>query len=82
MNFEGFFYSYNNLGNIYLSLKDFNKSKECFERALKLKGDNFASVYNNFANFYYEVAEVELAISFLEKAIMEDEKILNTIQLC
>jgi len=77
VNLEGFFYSYNNLGNIHLSLKDFNKSKECFERALKLKGDNFASIYNNFANFYYEIAEVELAISFLEKAITEDEKNLK-----
>ena len=54
------------LGTIYYNLNILESSKQCFERALKLKEDYIA--YYNLGSVYYRLANYKKAIINLEKS--------------
>lgn len=60
---------YNNIGNIFRQsgVKHFQNALQCFERSLKLGGEN-AVVYNNLALLYISVSKYDSADKMLEHA--------------
>ena len=68
VNSEGLNLSFNNLGLLYLKIKNFSKSEECFKQALNLKGEK-SVVYNNLGALYHEWGNLDLAFKSFEQAI-------------
>ena len=64
---KGYALSYNNLGNIYLALKEYDKARLCFKNALKFKGKK-SSIYFNLGIVYYELNNVSESIRNFENA--------------
>lgn len=60
--------SYSKLGVCYASLKNFDKAKLCFERAIELDV-KYAEPYNNLGNVYLEEKNYEMAIELYKKAL-------------
>lgn len=58
----------NNLGNIYLKLKDYKSAQKCFMDSLNYIGDK-SIVYNNLAVLNLEIGNVDDALNFLYKAV-------------
>jgi predicted O-linked N-acetylglucosamine transferase (SPINDLY family) len=57
----------NNLGNIYLKLKDYQSAQKYFTDSLNYIGDK-SIVYNNLAALNLEIGNVDEALDFLYKA--------------
>lgn len=70
--------SLNNLGNIYLELKDFEKAVFFFQKALKYKGKE-SSIYFNLGIANFGLNKIFESLSFFEKAIDLDPKNLKFI---
>lgn len=73
VNSEGLNLSFNNLGLLHLTLKNFSKSEEFFKQALNLKGDK-SIVYNNLATLYFEWGNFDLAFKYFEKSVTINPK--------
>ena len=58
----------NNLGNIFLKLKDYQSAQKYFTNSLSYIGDK-SIVYNNLAALNLEIGNVDEALDFLYKAI-------------
>ena len=76
--------SYNNLGNAYHGLGDYNKAKEYHEKALiinkEIFGDqhhNVASSYNNLANAFQRLGHYNEAKEYHQKALIIKKKIFG-----
>ena len=72
LNSEGLAMSCNNLGNIYLTKKDYIKSESYFKKALELAGDK-SITFNNLGTLYFEVGELDSSFECFEKAISIDK---------
>ena len=59
---------YNNLGIAFKEIFEFEKAKENFNEALKLKRD-FAQVYNNQGIIFRKLKDFDKSLQFLKKAI-------------
>ena len=70
---EGLNLSFNNLGLLYLTLKNFSKSEELLNQALDLKGEK-SIVYNNLGTLYFEWGNFDLAFKYFEEAIILNPK--------
>jgi predicted O-linked N-acetylglucosamine transferase (SPINDLY family) len=68
ININRFNNTLNNLGNIFLKLKDYKSAKKYFTESLNYIGDK-SIVYNNLAVLNLEIGNVEEALVFLHKAI-------------
>lgn len=68
ININRFNNTLNNLGNIFLKLKDYKTAEKYFIESLNYIGDK-SFVYNNLAVLNLEIGNVELALDFLYKAI-------------
>lgn len=70
---DGFSLSLNNLGNIYLDIKDYERALFFFNSALKLQG-NKSSIYFNLGLVNFQLNRMSEALFFFEKAIELDNK--------
>lgn len=70
---QGYSVSHVNLGNVYLTLKDYEKAKLSFEKALTLQGKK-SSIYFNLGIVHYEMNNILDSLKFFDKAINLDEK--------
>ena len=70
--------SLNNLGNIYLELKDFERAVFFFQKALNYKGKK-SSIYFNLGIANFGLNKIFESLSFFEKAIDLDPKNLKFI---
>lgn len=70
--------SLNNLGNIYLELKDFEKAVFFFQSALKYKVKK-SSIYFNLGIANFGINKISESLSFFEKAIDLEPKNLKFI---
>ena len=68
ININRFNNTLNNLGNIFLKLKDYKTAEKYFIESLNYIGDK-SFVYNNLAVLNLEIGNVEPALDFLYKAI-------------
>ena len=68
ININRFNNTLNNLGNIFLKLKDYKSAKKYFTESLNYIGDK-SIVYNNLAVLNLEIGNVEEALVFLHKSI-------------
>jgi len=68
ININRFNNTLNNLGNIFLKLKDYKTAEKYFIESLNYIGDK-SFVYNNLAVLNLEIGNVESALDFLYKAI-------------
>ena len=68
ININRFNHTLNNLGNIFLKLKDYKTAEKYFIESLNYIGDK-SFVYNNLAVLNLEIGNVESALDFLYKAI-------------
>ena len=64
----------NNVGNVYFSLADYNKSNDCFMESLaicKQAGDtkNVATVLNQLSGSQFAMGQMELALKSLEESL-------------
>lgn len=70
----------NGLGALYFSKKQWNKSEEYYQKALKVRqkfdGGSFFSgrSYQNLANVYLQINNLESALSYAERALSIQEK--------
>ncbi len=62
------FLSYNNMGNCYVKLKQFDKALQCFEQASALDPESFW-VLNNIGNSYYNQKNFAKASEYFQKAL-------------
>jgi predicted O-linked N-acetylglucosamine transferase (SPINDLY family) len=69
ININRFNNTLNNLGNIFLKLKDYKSAEKYFIESLNYIGDK-SLVYNNLAVLNLEISNVEVALDFLHKAII------------
>jgi protein O-GlcNAc transferase len=69
ININRFNNTLNNLGNIFLKLKDYKSSEKYFSESLNYIGDK-SLVYNNLAALNLEIGNAESALDFLHKAIL------------
>ena len=76
--------SYNNLGNVYNSLGEYNKAKEYHDKALIINKNIFgeehadvASSYNNLGNDYRHLGQYNEATEYHEKALIINKKIFG-----
>lgn len=61
--------AYNNLGNVYRDLRDYDKAVSSYKQAIKLNAKN-ANAYTNLANVYmYTLNKKDLGIATYEEAI-------------
>ncbi len=67
---------FNNLGNIYLQLKQFNKAILLFEESIK-KFPNSMESYSNLANLLYKKGKKDIAKKILNNAIELNPKYLR-----
>ena len=74
--------SYNNLGNVYNSLGQYNEAKEYHEKALIIMKNifgeehaNVASSYNNLGNDYQKLGQYNEAKEYHEKALIIEKRI-------
>ena len=58
----------NNLGNIYLDLKDYKKAIQCFEKSLTLNGDK-SPIYNNLGIAYNEIGDTRKTLYFWKEGL-------------
>ena len=63
----------NNLGNIYLDLKNYEKAIECFEKALKLTGDK-SLIYSNIGIAYNEIGDVKKLLYSWKQGLLLNKK--------
>ena len=68
--------SYNNIGNVYYNLGDYNEALEYFNKALEIKKEvlgekhaNIASSYLNIGNLYYKLGDYKKALKYHNKAL-------------
>jgi len=79
INSQGFNNTLNNLGNIFLKLKNYDLAEKNFKDALKLNGSK-KIIYNNLSVLYLDTLEVKKAYDCLNKSISlnnDDLKILS-----
>ena len=79
INSQGFNNTHNNLGNIFLKLKNYDLAEKNFKDALKLNGSK-KIIYNNLSVLYLDILEVKKAYDCLNKSISlnnDDLKILS-----
>jgi hypothetical protein len=60
--------AHNNLGIIFKNLGEYQKAKDCFEKAIAIK-PNYVDAHNNLGNIFKELIENQKAKSCYEKAI-------------
>jgi len=77
---DGLALSYNNLGNVYLSLRQYQQAYSSFQKALNLKG-NKSSVYFNLGIASYELNNISEALDFFEKSIELDDTNIKYISV-
>jgi len=78
---QGLALSYNNLGNVYLSLRDHQEAYYSFQKALNLKG-NKSSVYFNLGIASYELNNISEALNYFEKSIeLDNDKNIKYISV-
>lgn len=68
ININRFNNTLNNLGNIFLKLKNYKSAEQYFIESLNYIGDK-SLVYNNLAVLNLEINNLEIALDFLHKAI-------------
>jgi len=68
ININRFNNTLNNLGNIFLKLKDYKSAQKYFTESLNYCGDK-SIIYNNLAVLNLEIGNIEDALDFLYKAI-------------
>ena len=81
INLQGYNNTLNNLGNIFLKLKNYDLAKKYFIDALKFNG-NKKIIYNNLSILYLDILEVEKAYDYLQKSLSldgNDPKILSRL---
>ena len=68
--------SYNNIGNTYYNIGDYNKALEYYELSLKIRkkilGEEHpdtAVSYNNIGNSYYNIGDYKKALEYLELSL-------------
>lgn len=71
--------NHNNLGDLYGRRKDYRRSIEEYEKALKLN-PYYGDVYNNLANTYAQMGQTEKAIETYEKALALNPRLWQTHQ--
>lgn len=71
INLHGYNNTLNNLGNIYLKLKNYDLSEKYFLDALKLNGSKKV-IYNNLSVLYLNILEVTKAYNYLQKSLCLD----------
>ncbi|MBN1794263.1 MAG: tetratricopeptide repeat protein [Candidatus Omnitrophica bacterium] len=59
---------YNNLGNIYLSMKEYQKAITAYTKAIEID-PNYADAYSNLGNIYFSLEQYQKAITAYTKAI-------------
>ena len=72
-NKENFSLSYNNLGNVYIAVGEYEKAIDCFNHALNLQGKK-SSIYFNLGIANYELNNISQALKYFEKSVELDEK--------
>ena len=77
---DGLALSYNNLGNVYLSLREYQQAYSSFQKALNLKG-NKSGVYFNLGIASYELNKISEALDFFEKSIELDDTNIKYISV-
>jgi len=77
---DGLCLSYNNLGNVYLSLREHQQAYSSFQKALSLKG-NKAGIYFNLGIASYELNNIAEALDCFEKSIELDDKNIKYISV-
>jgi tetratricopeptide (TPR) repeat protein len=60
--------SWNNMGDVYASHGEYEKSIEAFTQATRIN-PNYAEVYNNIGNSYMQMKKYEEAAPYYEKAL-------------
>jgi len=66
----------NNLGAIFLVLRERQKAKSCYEKIIEID-HNYADAHNNLGNILKELGEIEKAKSCYEKAISINPNYVN-----
>lgn len=59
---------WNNLGLLYVKMKNIEKAKEVYEKALSIRSD-YPEAYYNFGLLFFKTKEFEKAQTYFEKAI-------------
>jgi len=77
---DGLSLSYNNLGNVYLSLREYQQAYFSFEKALSLKGKK-SSIYFNLGIASYELNNISEALDYFEKSIELDDANIKYISV-
>lgn len=72
-------YAYNNIGNVYYTIQNFDSSLYYYLRSLDIKkklGDPFAlgSAYNNIANVYTDLQQYPTALKYYDSALVQKEQ--------
>jgi predicted O-linked N-acetylglucosamine transferase (SPINDLY family) len=73
LNFNQLAITLNNLGNVYLDLKKYEKAIECFEKALELNGDK-SLIYSNIGIAYNEIGDVKKVLYFWKQGLLLNKK--------
>ena len=58
----------NNLGTLYVNLKEHQKAKDCYEKVIKIN-PNYADAYNNLGVIFKNLGEIQKAKDCYEKVI-------------
>ena len=69
--------AYNNLGAIYLNLKDYHEAIKCFSQAISTDPNN-SFAYNNLGNAYKDLDEKDKAIKNYKLALKVNPKMLDS----
>ncbi len=82
---EQLFMNLNNIGVVWLKLKDYDKALETYEELLTYEQDNpllLVPIYYNFANIYFDLENYEKALTNIEQSLSlagEDDQRLSQI---
>ena len=67
---------YNNLGNVYSSLKKFDLAYNYLLKALRYSIDK-SKIYNNLGYLCYQIGDLEKSILYFKKATEKNDENLN-----
>ena len=70
--------AHNNLGVLFLKLKDYEKAKECFEKAIKISPSS-VEAHSNLGIIFKRILKYEKAKECFEKAIQINPNFVNAI---
>lgn len=73
--------AYNNIGNIYYHLGDYDHALRYYRLALKFTTGDRTGIYNNLGLIYYETDSMKKSLDYYEKALKELKKKGNELHM-